>query len=52
MAQQLGIRGTPTFWIVGFGPLQGALPLDVFRNVLTAVLEEVETANNTGSSGA
>ena len=52
MAQQLGIRGTPTFWIVCFGPLQGALPLDVFRNVLTAVLEEVETANNTGSSGA
>ena len=52
MARQLGIRGTPTFWIVGFGPLQGALPLDVFRNVLTVVLEEVAAGDNTGSSGA
>lgn len=30
-AQQLGIRATPTFWIVGYGPLQGALPLEAFR---------------------
>ena len=51
IAQQLGIRGTPTFWIVGFGPLQGALPLDVFRNVLTAVLEEVEAADSSGLAG-
>ena len=43
LARQLGVRGTPTFWVVGFGPLQGALPLDVFQSVLTAVLEEVES---------
>ncbi len=40
-AQQLGIRGTPTFWIVGFGPLQGALPLEAFQGILGAVLDEV-----------
>lgn len=42
VAQQLGVRGTPTFWLVGYGPLQGALPLEVFQGVLGAVLEEVE----------
>jgi len=42
VAQQLGVRGTPTFWLVGYGPLQGALPLDVFTGILGAVLEEVE----------
>jgi len=42
VAQQLGVRGTPTFWLVGFGPLQGALPLDVFQGILGAVLEQIE----------
>jgi protein-disulfide isomerase len=42
VAQQLGIRGTPTFWLVGYGPLQGALPLDVFQGILSAVLEQVD----------
>jgi protein-disulfide isomerase len=42
LAQQLGVRGTPTFWLVGYGPLQGALPLDVFEGILGVVLEEVE----------
>jgi protein-disulfide isomerase len=41
LAQQLGVRGTPTFWLVGYGPLQGALPLDVFEGVLGAVLEQI-----------
>jgi len=44
LAQQLGIRGTPTFWLVGYGPLQGALPLEAFQGILGAVLEEVEAA--------
>jgi len=39
LAQQLGVRGTPTFVVVGYPPLQGALPLDTFREVLTAVYE-------------
>lgn len=55
VAQQLGIRGTPTFWLVGYGPLQGALPLEVFQGILGAVLEQVEaqdTAAVDGGSGA
>jgi protein-disulfide isomerase len=46
VAQQLGVRGTPTFWIVGYGPLQGALPLDAFSGILGAVLEDVEAARD------
>ena len=42
VAEELGIRGTPTFWLVGYGPLQGALPLEVFQGILGAVLEQVE----------
>ena len=55
VAEQLGIRGTPTFWLVGYGPLQGALPLEVFQGILGAVLEDVaaqDTAAVEGSSGA
>lgn len=40
-ATELGVRSTPTFWIVGGGPVQGALPLDVFRQLFTEVYEEV-----------
>jgi protein-disulfide isomerase len=46
IAQQLGIRGTPTFWLVGYGPLQGALPLEVFQGILGAVLERVRAAQD------
>lgn len=55
VAEQLGIRGTPTFWLVGYGPLQGALPLEVFEGILGAVLEQVEAQDTTavdGGSGA
>lgn len=37
LASQLGVRSTPTFWIVGAGPVQGALPLDAFRQIFTQV---------------
>jgi protein-disulfide isomerase len=40
VAQQIGIRGTPTFFVNGF-PLQGALPEDVFREMLTNALDEI-----------
>jgi protein-disulfide isomerase len=46
IAQQLGVRATPTFWIVGYGPLQGALPLDVFQGVFTTVHAEVVAAQD------
>jgi len=40
LAQQVGVRGTPTFLILGYGPLQGALPTDFFQQVLNAVHAE------------
>jgi protein-disulfide isomerase len=40
LARELGVRGTPTFVVLGYSPLQGALPLDVFRRVLQAVHAE------------
>lgn len=45
LAQQLGVRGTPTFVVIGYPPLQGALPLELFQEVLTAV-----HAQNTGAA--
>ena len=42
-AEQLGVRATPTFWIVGYGPLQGALPLEVFQGILGDIHQEVVT---------
>jgi protein-disulfide isomerase len=47
LAQQLGVRGTPTFFVVGYPPLQGALPTETFRQVLTAVYKKaVENDGN------
>lgn len=44
LAGQIGVRGTPTFIVLGvdgrYPPLQGALALDTFREILTAVHEE------------
>ncbi len=43
-ANQLGVRATPTFWIVGYGPLQGALPLEAFQGIFSTVYAEVAAA--------
>lgn len=43
-ATQLGVRATPTFWIVGYGPLQGALPLEAFQGIFGTVYAEVVAA--------
>ena len=52
LARQVGVRGTPTFVIIGYPPLQGALPLDFFRDVLTRVhtqeARQREEARDTG----
>lgn len=40
LARQLGIRGTPTFVVIGYPPLQGALPLEMFQEVLTLVYND------------
>jgi protein-disulfide isomerase len=47
LAAQLAVRGTPTFIVLGAGsypPIQGALPLDAFRQVLTFVHAEAVAA--------
>ncbi|MGD2045199.1 MAG: thioredoxin domain-containing protein [Gemmatimonadota bacterium] len=41
LASQLGVRSTPTFWIVGAGPIQGALPLESFRQIFTQVHRQI-----------
>jgi protein-disulfide isomerase len=43
-AAQLGVRGTPTIWLVGFGPIQGALPLESFRGILGDIHAEIVAA--------
>jgi hypothetical protein len=37
LGRQAGVRGTPTFFIVGYQPIPGAIPLDIFREVLDTV---------------
>lgn len=32
--REVGGRGTPTFFVVGYAPIPGAIPLDLFRQVL------------------
>ena len=41
LARQVGVRGTPTFYLVGYAPVQGALPLELFKQVIDTVLAEV-----------
>ncbi len=41
LARQLGVRGTPTFVVLGYAPVQGALPLDTFRQLLGAVYTDL-----------
>ncbi len=50
IAQQLGVRATPTFWIVGYGPLQGALPVDVFQGIFTTLHAEVLAAADSAAA--
>ncbi len=46
LAHQVGVRGTPTFFVVGYPPLQGALPTETFQQVLSMVY-----ADATGAGG-
>ena len=46
LARQVGVRSTPTFFVVGYTPIQGALPIEMFREVLDTVL--VLEAQNAG----
>ena len=46
IAQQFGVRSTPTFVVRNYGPIPGALPLPVFREVLDTILVEVGSSSN------
>lgn len=39
MASRLGVRGTPTFFVQGL-PVQGAIPVEMFQQILTRMVEE------------
>lgn len=41
LATEFGVRGTPTFYIIGFGPIVGALPLEALQQMFDTVLAEV-----------
>jgi protein-disulfide isomerase len=38
LAREVGVRSTPTFFVVGYTPIQGALPIELFREVIDTVL--------------
>jgi len=38
VAQQMSVRGTPTFVVVGYTPFSGALPLELFEQIIDTVL--------------
>jgi protein-disulfide isomerase len=50
VAAELGIRGTPTLWLVGLGPIQGALPLETFQGILGTVHAELAAAVAAGAT--
>jgi protein-disulfide isomerase len=37
LSREVGARGTPTFFIVGYPPIPGAIPLELFQEVLDTV---------------
>lgn len=41
---QLGVRGTPTFYVPGYKPASGALPEEVFDQIIAYVLAQQEAA--------
>ncbi len=38
LADEFGVRGTPTFLVVGVGPIVGALPLEAFQQLIDTTL--------------
>ena len=44
LARQLGVRGTPTFFVLGYPPIQGLLPTETFLQVLGAAVEDAAAA--------
>jgi protein-disulfide isomerase len=49
LARQLGVRGTPTFVVLGYPPLQGALPTELFQDILSSVHAEEQRKRAEGA---
>ncbi len=45
LARQIGVRGTPTFVVVGYAPFAGALPLELFEQIIDTVLVNAAADN-------
>ena len=43
-ARRLGVRGTPSFYPIGYPPIQGALPTEAFQQVLEFMHQEISGA--------
>jgi protein-disulfide isomerase len=41
LAEAVGIGGTPTFQVLGLGPIVGALPLENFQQIFDTVLAQL-----------
>lgn len=46
LTRELGVHGTPTFFVTGYPPLQGALPTDAFRQVLTLIYQNATASSD------
>jgi predicted DsbA family dithiol-disulfide isomerase len=49
LARQIGVRGTPTFVVLGYPPLQGALPTELFQDILSSVHAEEQRQRAEGA---
>lgn len=48
LSRQLRVRGTPTFFVLGYAPIQGALPTELFRELLELAYQGAVAARQGG----
>lgn len=48
LSHQLRVRGTPTFFVLGYAPIQGALPTELFRELLSLAHQQSLAARSGG----
>jgi len=48
LSRELGVRGTPTFFVMGYPPLPGALPTETFTRILQMVWAQSTAESGTG----
>lgn len=50
LSRDLGVRGTPTFFVMGYPPLQGALPTETFTQLLDMMHSEAVAEDEAGGA--